>query len=445
MKNKLCCYFFGAVLLFCALFAHSQATVALAPPLHPKFTDNSGQPLAGGFLHSYLAGTSTDARTYADAAGSILNPAAIPLDASGAPTNGSVQVAIYLLNQAYKFCAFDANLVQQWCRDNVSTQLSLLNLSNNWSELQTFPAIILTQTDNQIVVGAAGVAATLDFPPASSAGYTLHFPNSTDTVVGRDTMDTLTNKTLTNALLNVPSVNGVPEIDTPGTYFNIANASPVGTANETLTVMLSGAAKIAPAGATGGVIGITVFSGGTTGTATVQQSGSSFCFFDGATTAGHYVQISASTAGYCTDAGAAYPSSGGQIIGRVLTSNGSSGVYVVTLFGPEIQTPSNPAVASIIPFGGAGSGGTSVCSGFCNDSSGTVVVVTGSSPVVNAQIVAVTFGVTHPLFNCVFAPANHDTAPQTVYLSNGGTNFNLFDSTTALTASTTYVWKYNCQ
>src|SRR4051812_27154955 len=102
-----------------------------------------------------------------------------------------------------------------------------------------------------------------------------------------------------------------------GTRAYYLNASSTGTILNALTKLTGAPSKavIVSAAATGGVIGIAVSGAGTTGTVTIQTTGNPSCVFDGATTAGHYVQVSASVAGNCTDGGATYPSSG-QIIGR---------------------------------------------------------------------------------------------------------------------------------
>jgi hypothetical protein len=128
-------------------------------------------------------------------------------------------------------------------------------------------------------------------------------------------------------------------------FLTINNASSTGTTLFTLTSLTTApsAAVITSAGATGGVVGITINGAGTTGQATIAIIGDVGCQFDGATTANDYVQISASTAGNCHDAGATYPSAG-QVIGRVLTTNGSGGQFSVDLFSSEID-----------PGGGAGS------------------------------------------------------------------------------------------
>jgi hypothetical protein len=148
--------------------------------------------------------------------------------------------------------------------------------------------------------------------------------------------------------LSTPIVNGVFLQNTPGTYFNISNA-PAGT-NPFLLVALTGSpnslAMTAPAASTGGIVGICLASTtpagtscGTSGTATIEQSGEVFCLFDGTPAAGDYVQISSTVAGNCHDAGANYPGSG-QVLGRVISSAGSN-PFLIDLFGPEIQAGGN--------------------------------------------------------------------------------------------------------
>lgn len=94
-------------------------------------------------------------------------------------------------------------------------------------------------------------------------------------------------------------------------------------------------AKLAATGTASGIIGIVVSGAGTAGNARIAVRGFATCDFDGATTAGDYLQVSSSTAGKCADAGGARPSSG-QILGYVTTTNGSAGSYRVLLV-PDVQ------------------------------------------------------------------------------------------------------------
>lgn len=130
----------------------------------------------------------------------------------------------------------------------------------------------------------------------------------------------------------------------PGNTINanvvvIPNASSTGTTVNTLTKVTGApsAAVIAATTDTAGILGVTVFGAGTTGNVTIQAAGSVLCVFDNATTAGDYVQISGSTAGDCHDAGSTLPSTG-QIIGKVLSTNGSAGTYTIDLFSMNVAS-----------------------------------------------------------------------------------------------------------
>jgi hypothetical protein len=90
------------------------------------------------------------------------------------------------------------------------------------------------------------------------------------------------------------------------------------------------ACSVAPAGTSTGIVGVVVSGAGSTGVARVAQSGRATCEFDDATTAGHYVQASSTVAGKCHDAGQWRPTAG-QILGRVLSTNGGPGAYEILL------------------------------------------------------------------------------------------------------------------
>lgn len=98
-------------------------------PPRVQFADGNGVPLAGGFLYSYSAGTSTPAATYhLDSLGSISpNTDPIILDGAG-------MAEIRLAPQSYRFVLQDSSHVQIWQVDRVAdigqlafTQSVLLN------------------------------------------------------------------------------------------------------------------------------------------------------------------------------------------------------------------------------------------------------------------------------------------------------------------------------
>lgn len=87
--------------------------VNLSPVLRQRFFDTNGNPLAGGKVYSYQAGTSTPQATYTDSTGTSANTNPVILDASG-------EADIWLDQElSYKIVLDDANDVQQWETDGI--------------------------------------------------------------------------------------------------------------------------------------------------------------------------------------------------------------------------------------------------------------------------------------------------------------------------------------
>lgn len=159
---------------------------------------------------------------------------------------------------------------------------------------------------------------------------------------------------------------------TSGTLAEIANDTGTGTTvNRLCSFTSTGKAIITSSGATSGAIGVVQSGAGTSGNCDVALHGPNIMVdFDGATTADDYVQISATTAGKVHDAGATFPTSGGQVIGRVLSTNGSAGTYAIFLYPAEVQAS------------GGGGGGLSVRAPYLYD--GTIYYNSGEPAVVIA-------------------------------------------------------------
>jgi hypothetical protein len=133
------------------------------------------------------------------------------------------------------------------------------------------------------------------------------------------------------------------------TVFDIANAGTTGTTVNKLA-KLTGApstAVILATTDTDGALGVVVAGAGTSGKAQIAVSGEAVCVFDGATTAGDWVTPSSTVAGDCHDAGASRPGSA-QVIGRVLSTNGSGGTYAVALsnLSAGVAGPTGPATTA---------------------------------------------------------------------------------------------------
>ena len=92
----------------------AQTTGTLAPVEKRQWFDDSGLPLAGGFVATYTAGTSTSAVVYTDAALTTPHANPVVLDSAGRAT-------IYLAQAAYKFVISNSAAVPLYTTDNVQS------------------------------------------------------------------------------------------------------------------------------------------------------------------------------------------------------------------------------------------------------------------------------------------------------------------------------------
>jgi hypothetical protein len=116
-----------------------------------QFFSNSGQPLAGGMIYTYAAGTTSPAATYTSSAGNIANTNPVVLDAYGRVPN-----EIWLtVGSAYKFVLQDASAVQIGAWDNVSGTVGSQNVVTSISGGST------GLTPATASIGAVTLAGTL--------------------------------------------------------------------------------------------------------------------------------------------------------------------------------------------------------------------------------------------------------------------------------------------
>lgn len=92
---------------------YSQTSVALIPPVEFQAINANGQPLAGGMVYTYQAGTSTPLATYTDSTGSVQNSNPVVLDSAG-------RASIWISANAYKIVVTDSLGAVQYTQDNVS-------------------------------------------------------------------------------------------------------------------------------------------------------------------------------------------------------------------------------------------------------------------------------------------------------------------------------------
>ena len=109
-----------AIILLCFSLGAFAQTTTLMPVPNPQFLDSSGDPLALGHVHTFIAGTTTPQATYTDSTGGVLNANPVVLDAGGFADSGGIWLTP---TQSYKFQVDDSGNVLQYTIDNVRTGL----------------------------------------------------------------------------------------------------------------------------------------------------------------------------------------------------------------------------------------------------------------------------------------------------------------------------------
>ena len=120
----------------------------LTPAPKTAFVNAAGEPLVGGRLYTYIAGTTTLQTTYTDSTAATANTNPIILDSRG-------EANVWLGGAIYKFVLKDATDALIWSVDNISAPTAAVSpvLSGNVTISSDVPSAALTIT--QTGTGAA--------------------------------------------------------------------------------------------------------------------------------------------------------------------------------------------------------------------------------------------------------------------------------------------------
>jgi len=114
----------------------------LTPSPKTAFVDAAGEPLVGGQLYTYIAGTTTLQATYTDSTATTANTNPIILDSRG-------EANVWLGGAIYKFVLKDADDALIWTVDNISAPTAAVSpvLSGNVTidSNTSSPALTITQ------------------------------------------------------------------------------------------------------------------------------------------------------------------------------------------------------------------------------------------------------------------------------------------------------------
>ena len=109
----------ASIILSFAVGSVAQTTTLMPVP-NPQFLDSSGDPLALGHVHTFIAGTTTPQSTFTDSTGNTLNANPVVLDAGGFADSGGIWLTPTL---SYKFQVDNSANVLQYTVDVVRTGL----------------------------------------------------------------------------------------------------------------------------------------------------------------------------------------------------------------------------------------------------------------------------------------------------------------------------------
>ena len=151
----------------------------LAPLPIQTFKDNNGNPLAGGLLYTYVAGTSTPQTTYLDVTGASPNTNPVVLN-----SRGEAQVWL-TAGLFYKFILQDSAASLIWTVDQITGGAAVVaSVTAPAIQAQTYTAVTTTGTSTAYLITTSPVAASL----AAGQRYriNLHIANGVAPTLARD-------------------------------------------------------------------------------------------------------------------------------------------------------------------------------------------------------------------------------------------------------------------
>jgi hypothetical protein len=145
-----------------------MATTSLSPTPKLQFFDLNGDPLSGGLLYTYAAGTTTPLASYTDSTGNFANTNPIVLDSRG-------EANVWLSGAIYKFALYTSAGVLIWTVDNINGSTFASNATGDgtttaFSVVNGFTAIYINgiyQNRNTYTV-TSGTVTFSEAPPYTS-------------------------------------------------------------------------------------------------------------------------------------------------------------------------------------------------------------------------------------------------------------------------------------
>jgi hypothetical protein len=154
-------------------------TAVLSPQIKKQYFDINGDPLSGGKLNIYQAGTTTPVTTYQNSSETVTNTNPIILD-----TRGEL-LAIYLIPGSYKFVLTDPDDSVIWTKDNILIRdfgAEIDSINSNVTNLNT--QITNASTSSRLVSGkkSANSSAPKFLEPIGTSNQVKVLATDTDLI-----------------------------------------------------------------------------------------------------------------------------------------------------------------------------------------------------------------------------------------------------------------------
>ena len=141
----------------------------ISPVPFLAFFDSNGNPLSGGKLYTYVAGTTTPLSTYTTNAGNIANANPVIMDAAG-------RASVWLGAGSYKFVLKDANDVLIYTTDNINnTSLGTMQPAVVATAGQTVFTVLPYTTGGSAIVAVNGLTEEYNVAYTETNSTTITF------------------------------------------------------------------------------------------------------------------------------------------------------------------------------------------------------------------------------------------------------------------------------